>query len=59
MRKIITESQIEELALDILRELGYEIVFGPTIAPAPEGNGERKSYGDVVLIDRFRIAKTK
>ena len=54
MKSIITESNIEDFALDILKEIGYEIVFGPTIAPAPEGNGERKSYADVVLVERLR-----
>jgi len=56
MQKIITESHVEEAALDILKGLGYDIVYAPTIAPAPEGNGERKDYGQVVLIDRLRKA---
>mgnify|MGYP001566593350 CR=1 FL=1 len=59
MRNIITESEIEEFALDILKDVGYEIVFGQTIAPAPEGNGERKSYADVVLVERLKRAIDK
>lgn len=59
MKNIITESQIEEFALDIFRDLDYEIVFGPTIAPAPEGNGERKGYADVVLVERLKRAIDK
>ncbi|RPI13217.1 MAG: type I restriction endonuclease subunit R [Ignavibacteriae bacterium] len=51
--KIISESHIEEAALDILKELGYEIIFGPDLLP--DGLfAERKSYDEVVLSDRFK-----
>ena len=47
MPKIITESEVESVVLDILSELGYEIIYGPDIAP--EGSRpERKDYSDVV-----------
>ncbi len=50
---IITESDIEEAALNILSELGYTILQGPEISP-DSLFPERKSYSDVVLIDRLR-----
>ncbi len=34
MSKPITESEIEEVALDILTDLGYQTIFGPNIASA-------------------------
>ena len=52
MPHIITESQVEEAALEILEELGYGILHGPDIAldgPSPE----RQSYADVVLRGRL------
>ncbi len=55
MSYTITESEVEEAALEILSELGYKILHGPDIAPdgaAPE----RKSYSDIVLVDRLKNA---
>ena len=58
MSKIITESEIEQVALDILSELGYKIIYGPDIAP--DGvRPERKSYSDVILTERLRSAIEK
>lgn len=55
-----TESDAEEAALEIFRELGYEYLYGPDIAPAPEGaRPERNSYSDVVLAERLRKALAK
>ena len=54
-KHIITESEVERVALDILSELGYEIIYGPDIAP--DGlKPERQSYADVILIERLREA---
>jgi len=51
--RAITESEVEEAAIEILTELGYDYVFGPDISP--DGlNPERKSYDEVVLVDRLR-----
>jgi len=48
----ITETHVEEAALEWLKELGYEIAYGPDIGP--EGTKpERASYGDVILQDRL------
>ena len=55
MPSILTESNIEDVALEILSELGYKILHGPDIAP--DGiNPQRKSYSDVVLVKRLRDA---
>ena len=51
----ITESDIELLAIQCLQNLGYEYVYGPSIAP--DGNTpERESYANVLLIDRLQKA---
>ncbi|MGC8638140.1 MAG: type I restriction endonuclease subunit R [Athalassotoga sp.] len=55
MEKAMVESEIEEIALDILTELGYERIYGPDISKDGK-NPERTNYTDVVLIDRFRSA---
>ncbi|MBI2167461.1 MAG: HsdR family type I site-specific deoxyribonuclease [Candidatus Omnitrophica bacterium] len=55
MPHVITESEVEELALDILSEQGYEVVHGPDIAPDGP-SPERQSYLEVVLIRRLRDA---
>lgn len=52
MPHIITESDIEQITLDILSELGYEIVYGPDIA-CDGIKPKRKSYSDIVLIERL------
>ena len=51
----ITESIVEEAAIDWLRGLGYQYLPGPDIAcdgPYPE----RGSYADVLLEERLRSA---
>lgn len=55
MVKIIYESEIEQAALDILKELEYQTLYGPDLLP--DGHyAERKSYSETVLIDRFKKA---
>jgi len=55
MTHIITESEIEQIVLDILTDLKYKVIYGPDIAPdGPKP--ERDSYADVILIDRLRNA---
>jgi type I restriction enzyme R subunit len=51
----ITESVIEEAALNWLEGLGYQIASGPNIAPG-ELFAERDSYDEVVLAKRLREA---
>lgn len=47
------EDLIEQVALQWLTELGYEILHGPDIAPGT-ANAERDDYGQTVLVDRLR-----
>ena len=51
----ITESVIEQAALDWFKGLGYSIINGPDIAPG-ELLAERASYSDVLLEGRVRSA---
>jgi type I restriction enzyme R subunit len=53
-----TESDLENAALEWFEELGYAIVFGPSIAQDGE-LPERKNYQDIVLEDRLRNAVAK
>jgi len=54
----ITESHIEEAALEIVDSLGYKILHGPDISP-DGGNPERSSYENVVLVERLKEAIDK
>lgn len=47
------ESQLEEACLEWLEGIGYERIYGPDIAPGANFE-ERKTYSDVVLIERLR-----
>ena len=51
----ITESTVEDVALFFLSDLGYALGFGGDIAPDTP-RAERVSYGDVVLLERLRLA---
>ena len=51
---IVTESIVEDAALDWYRALGYHVLGGPDIGPDP--HALRKSYGDVVLDSPLRGA---
>jgi len=51
----ITESAIEELAIERLEASGYRYVYAPSIAPDSE-TPERESFEDVLLIERLRSA---
>jgi type I restriction enzyme R subunit len=55
MPKII-ESEIEKFAIELLEQQGYEYVYAPDIAPDSESAPERKSFEDVVLIERLQKA---
>ena len=52
MSHIITESEVEQVTLDILSELKYKVIYGPDIAPDGP-HPERQSYSDIILIDRL------
>ena len=49
----LTESVVEEAALDWLKELGYEVLSGLAIAPG-EPAEERPDYKQVFLFDRLQ-----
>jgi len=51
------ESEVEQAALDWLRDTGYQVLFGPDIAPGT-AQEERSSYGDAILLERLRQAVT-
>ena len=51
---IVTESVVEDAALDWFRALGYEVMGGADLVPNPIGI--RKSYADVVLDSWLRGA---
>ena len=55
MSNILAESDVEEATLEILKELGYKVISGPTISPDGE-HPERNSYSDVVIIERLENA---
>ena len=54
----IVEQDIENAALEILEEMGYEVVYGPTIAPDGE-NPLRSGWDEVVLRGRLETAIRK
>lgn len=54
----ILEDHVEQEALGWFTELGYDIAFGPNIAP--DGTSpERSSYRQVILIDRLMAALSR
>lgn len=54
----ILEDHVEQEALGWFAELGYDIAFGPNIAP--DGTSpERSSYRQVILIDRLMAALSR
>jgi len=56
MFKLITESEVEQAALEMLSGLGYDAILnGPNIA-LYGASPESASYSDVVLVDRLRSA---
>ena len=51
----ISESEIEDLALNLLERQGFERLFGPDIAPDGT-NPLRSSYEEVLLTEKLRNA---
>lgn len=51
----LTESIVEDAALEWFGELGYAIGHGPQLGPG-EPAAERDSFGEVVLVGRLRAA---
>ncbi len=55
MTGYLDESQLEIATVDTFRELGYDYVHGPQIAPDGDAP-ERVDYGQVILAERLRAA---
>ena len=51
----LSESDVEQVALEWLANLGWQVAHGPDIAPDTPG-AERTDYGEVVLARRLRDA---
>jgi len=51
----LSEADVEELALDCLRSLGWAVARGRDVAP-DEAGAERDDYGQAVLERRLRSA---
>ena len=51
----LTESAIEDFAIDLLQQHGYSYLYGPDIAPDGD-NPERRHYDDVFLVKRLENA---
>ena len=51
----LTESDVEQVALDWLANVGWQVAYGPDIAPDTPG-AQRSDYGEVVLAQRLRDA---
>ena len=54
----LTESDVEQVALEWLASVGWQVAHGPDIAPDTPG-AERSDYGQVVLARRLRDALAK
>ena len=54
----LTESIVEEAAIEWLASLDYTVASGPGLSPG-ESASERDSFSDVVLVDRLRNAIRK
>ena len=51
---VITENEIELIALGYLEQLGYTVLHGPDIAA--DGEHPERTYAEVVLVNRLRDA---
>jgi len=58
MKTKITESAIEEFAIELLEKQGYEYIYAPDIAPDSD-TPQRASFEDLLLIDRLSSAVAK
>lgn len=54
----ITESSVEEFAIELLEHQGYQYIYGPDIAP-DSTTPERQSFEDVLLIERLTAAVSR
>ena len=52
---LITESEIEKFAIELLETQGYQYIYAPSIAPDSE-TPEREIFEDVLLTKRLQTA---
>jgi type I restriction enzyme R subunit len=55
MKAFVAESGVEEVCLEYFADLGWQVLYGPDIAPG-EAAAERSSYRDMLLEGRLREA---
>lgn len=55
MTTFLAESAVESLCLEYFAEIGWQVLYGPNIAP-DESSAERSSYREVLLEDRLHQA---
>lgn len=53
----ISETQVESICLEYLRELGYDFLYGPDISP--DGMFPERLYNEVILVTRLKSAIDK
>jgi type I restriction enzyme R subunit len=53
--KPVTENNIEDFAIEVLRSVGWEYMHGLAIAPGAE-EAERENFEQIILIERLRKA---
>ena len=51
----LTESAIEDFAIQLLEQLGYRYVYGPDLAPDTD-HPERSRYDEVILKGYVRVS---
>ena len=52
---LLTENHLEQATLGWFRALGYQVIFGPDIAPPPDGVApERDNYRQTLLLERLK-----
>ncbi len=56
--KRITESAVEEFAIELLEKHSYQYIYGPDIAPDSE-TPERTAFEDVLLIQKLKTAVSR
>jgi type I restriction enzyme R subunit len=55
VKGLITEAHLEDVVLGYLQEEGWQVLYGPNVAPGESG-AERGDYRDVVLAGRLLAA---
>ena len=55
MSSKLTESEIENLAIELLEKSGYHHIYAPSIVPDSK-TSERRSFEDVLLSERLQSA---